>query len=246
MRFVEAITKEADGVEVRVEFLTRDYLLNATAVNARIVRPSDFASLEQNRYINYAGEGYDDLLTLYNRYGQVPQQMIYDEFGEEQPLARGLPVTPYLDDNYQLRVSAFRIVVVNKRSSKVEFDPAAITLITEEGHQLRSLRRQEIMETNHWSRAGRRLGPSRFAAAPRWYGTYSPDAYLKERILDDTLLQTGTVYSDARVDGIVVFPKVAPAAQYSSLRLVLPGIVVFRGVNAARDVDFEFNFLLRK
>jgi hypothetical protein len=245
MRFHEAITKEVEGVEVRVELLTRDYLLKATAATVRLVRPKDFSEIEGDGYLNYSKEGYDELLILYNRYGQVPLASLYDEFGEEQPLAKGLPVTPYLDDNYQQRIVAFRFVVRNRRGDKVQFDPSQVALITEDGRQWRPLSRRQIMEINHWSRAGRRYGPSRFAAGPAWMGPYSPDWYLKEQILDETLLRSGVVYAGAIIDGIVAFPKVVAGPRYSTMRVVLPGLVLYRGVTPVKEVDLEFEFLLR-
>lgn len=200
----------------------------------RPYRRVDFAPILVDDYVNYAQEGFADLLTSYNLYQHYPHGLETDQFGHSLWL-EGWRVNPYLDDAGCSPFFLLKVTVRNGRREKIAIAPLEAVILDGQGHQHRALGAEDLLaisETSaHPLAVGLQKGP-----LPSW--GWVRQLYLKGDILRRTLLLDQHVFPQVTCSGIVAFRKFDSALD--GLQLVLPEVVLFRDGEPFRTLDFQF------
>ncbi|MBN1897598.1 MAG: hypothetical protein JW827_02385 [Spirochaetes bacterium] len=155
---------------------------------------------------------------------------------------------PYVDDDGGPILSAFRIVIENKRDTKIFFDPENAVLLDGLGNQFNALNYETFKE----------LYPSSIYQQyeysfifNRYYTeTYYTDDYHKRKKAAKSLFKGGAIYPKVRVEGILPFQRVSEQAR--EITIILPDVILYR-TNADKnskdmqeDKKLEFTFKFRQ
>jgi len=237
---LNSVSITQDQLSITVKYLEPEDL-KLFSIHVRQLSPMDFAPLFSGQYINYADEKYEEMLIAYNLYAEVGRVRLFNKLGESS-LCGGWLESPYFDEEARPNFTAFMVTFNNNGEEKVGFDPALFVMVDDQGHQHSALSYQEALMKSMDFRGAFGFRPIYPPYAQPYYAhnLFGARYFIRSNILAQTLLKEKRVYPKAKVEGIVLFPRLQQ--EVKNFRLILPEVIFFKGNKEVERLDFEFEF----
>jgi len=153
---------------------------------------------------------------------------------------------PYVDDTGAI-LTAFKIVVENKRDAKISFEPEKSVLLDGIGNQFNALTYDTFREL-YPSTVYQQYEYS-FIFNRYYVESYPSDDYYKRKKAAKSLFKGGVIYPNVKVEGILPFQRVSEYAR--NITLILPDIILYNSTTDTNNgvfkeqkrIEFKFEFV---
>ncbi len=154
---------------------------------------------------------------------------------------------PYIDNSGGPILTTFKIVVENKRDTKIYFEPENAVLLDGLGNQFNALTYdtfKELYPSSIYQQAEYSFIFNRY-----YVETYYTDDYRKRQKAAKSLFKGGTIYPKVKVEGILPFQRVSEHSR--NITLILPDIILYQHTadtnnngetKEEKRIEFKFKF----